>query len=188
MRLAIVSAVLINLLVGGVARAAIYCWYDPQGVTHYVDRLDKVPVEYRDQIVTFVTDLPPPAPAPREESSPPPAALAEPIAATAARQEPQRMESNFEDGYWAGMADARVSAPPEPAPAPLGPIVQNVQIFEAAPQIPSFVLVGPAFVPRVIPPPPRRFPLSRDDRFLQGPGGPPPIGAAGPPPISFGHR
>jgi hypothetical protein len=153
-----------------------------------VDDPDKVPVEYRDQIVTFVTDLPPPAPLPREESSPPPASRAEPVADTAARQEPQRMESRFEEGYWAGIAAARVSAPPEPAPAQLGPIVQNVQIFEAAPEIPSFVVVGPAFVPRVLPPPPRRLPPSRDDRFLQGPGGPSPIGAAGPPPISFGHR
>jgi len=181
---------LATLLLATGTRAAIFCWQDPQGVTHYVDDLDKVPAEYRQQIVTFVTDLPvpPPAPAVRDASSPPRAPVAAPIAATAARPEPQRAESSFEEGYWAGMAAAQVSAAPDPVPAPIGPIVQNIQIFEATPEIPSFLVVGPAFVPRVLPRPRRPFSPSRGDRFIQGPGGPPPIGAAGPPPISFSPR
>jgi hypothetical protein len=188
-RLAILSAVvLVSLLVGAGARAAIFCWQDPQGVTHYVDDLAKVPTEYRQQVVTFVTDLPPRSPALPEESPPPPAPAAEPIAVTAALPQPQRIESSFEEGYWTGMAAAHVSAPADPGPATIGPIVQNVQIFEATPLIPSFLVAGSAFVPRVFPRPRRPFSPTRGDRFIQGPAGPPPIGAAGPPPISFGHR
>jgi hypothetical protein len=188
MRRAILSAALASLLVAAAARAAIFCWQDPQGVTHYVDDLAKVPADYQQQIVTFVRDRPTRPPALPEESSPPPAPSAEPIAAPAARPEPQRIETSFEDGYWAGMAAAQVSPPPDPAPATIGPIVQNVQIFDATPLIPSFLVVGPAFVPRVLPRPRRAFSPIRGDRFIQGPGGPAPIGAAGPPPISFGFR
>jgi len=187
-RLAILSGLLATLVIATAAQAAIFAWQDPQGVTHYVDDLDKVPAEYRQQIVTFVTDLPPRPPAPPEQSSPPAAPLAEPITAPAAQPAPQRIESSFEDGYWAGMAAGQVSAPPDPVPATIGPIVQNVQIFEATPLIPSFLVAGPAFVPRVFPRQRRAFAPTPGDRFIQGPGGPPPIGAAGPPPISFGHR
>jgi hypothetical protein len=175
-----------TLLMATGLRAAIYCWQDPQGVTHYVDDLEKVPAEYRQQIVTFVADLPPRPPALAEESSPPPP-RAEPIATTAL-PEPQRIEGSFEEGYWSGMAAANVSAPSDPASATIGSIVQNVQIFEATPLIPSFLVAGSAFVPRVLPRPRRPFSPTRGDRFIQGPGGPAPIGAAGPPPISFGHR
>jgi hypothetical protein len=182
MRRPIVHAVLVNLIVAAMARAAIYCWYDPQGVTHYVDDPAKVPVEYRDQIVTFVNDLPPPPPAPVEEAPPPPTPAAAPAPVTV-QEQPQRIDSGFDEGYWAGVAAARLSAPP----APLGPIVQNVQIFEAPPQAPSYVVVGPAFIPRAIPPPPRRFPPGGGGRFLRGPAGPSPVGAAGPPPISGGR-
>ncbi len=179
---------LASLLVAAGARAAIFVWQDPQGVTHYVDDPEKVPAEYREQIVTFVRDLPQRPPALPEQSSPPPAPFAEPITATAAQAAPQRIESSFEDGYWAGMAAAQASPPHDPPPATIGPIVQNVQIFEATPLIPSFLVGGPTFVPRVLPRPRRAFGSTRGDRFIQGPGGPPPIGAAGPPPISFGHR
>jgi hypothetical protein len=190
MRLAILSVALASVFVATEARAAIFCWQDPQGVTHYVDDLAKVPADYQQQIVTFVTDLPTRSPALPEESSLRPAPPAEPIAAPAARPEPQRIDTSFEDGYWAGMAAAHVSAPTDPGPATIGPIVQNVQVFEATPLIPSFLVVGPSFVPRVLPRPRRAFAPTRGDRFIQGPGGPPPIGAAGPPPISFGfgHR
>jgi hypothetical protein len=190
MRLAILSAILAPLLIGTGARAAIFGWQDPQGITHYVDDVEKVPAEYRKGIVTFVTDLPPRPPALPEQSLPPPAHPSEPIAATAAQAAPQRIESGFEDGYWAGMAAAQVAAPPDPVPATIGPIVQNVQIFEATPETPFFLVGGPAFVPHVFPRQRRVFAPTRVDRFIQGPGGPPPIGAAGPPPISFGfgHR
>ena len=188
MRLTILSAILAPLPIGTGAQGAIFGWQDQQGVTHYVDDVEKVPTEYRKDAVTFVTDLPPRPPALPEQPSSPPSAPAEPIGATAAQAAPQRIESGFEDGYWAGMAAAQVAAEPDRVPATIGPIVQNVQIFEATPEIPSFLVGGSAFVPHVLPRQRRVFAPSNIDRFIQGPGGPPPIGAAGPPPISFGHR
>lgn len=169
-----------------VARAAIYSWHDEQGVTHYVDDLESVPAEYRQQVVTVVKDLPARA-APSEEASLPPAELPAPRVSAA----DPLADGSFQQGFQAGVETGFAEAQPKVVPASVGPIVQSVEIIQPEPTAPAFVPLFPFFgrvlVPAVRLRPRHPFVPRNPDRFLQGPAGPPPFGAAGPPPLMFGR-
>ena len=185
MRRVIFSILWIGLLLGpAAADAAIYGWQDLQGVSHYVSDPEDVPPEYRTQAITVVKDLPlPPLLAASPEN---PAARTEEAASLApSRVSDPSMDSSYEWGYRAGL-DAAAVAPQNP---PALSIVQNVQVVES-PQ-PAYVypygLFGPVlgrsrFHPR------RPVTPMLGSTFLQGPAGPPPLGAPGPPPVSFMRR
>lgn len=173
-----------------IAEAAIYGWHDAQGVAHYVSNLENVPPEYQARAVTVAKDLPPPLP-----SSPPEPAAPVDTAAPAEQgvATDQMMEMAFERGYRAGL-DLVAAADPGPS---VGAIVQNVQIIESPPLLPVVVSPWPFFGPVFGPVfagtgglHKRRgfFPPKTGGRFIQGPAGPPPLGAPGPPPVTFSRR
>jgi hypothetical protein len=180
------SALVVWMLAGpALAEAAIYGWHDAQGVAHYVSDPENVPSEYRARVVTVVRDIPVlPTSSPQE----PPSPVDAPAPVVQATEADQVVETSFERGYRAGLA---VAAAEEPGPW-VDSIVQNVQIIEAPPLLPAFIspssLFGPVlgragrFHDR------RRFPPKGGGRFIQGPAGPPPLGAPGPPPVSFSRR
>jgi hypothetical protein len=175
-----------------IAEAAIYGWYDAQGVAHYVSDLEDVPPEYRARVVTVVKDLPlPPPPSPPEPTAR--VDTTEPAVQRVATD--QLIDMAFERGYRAGLDLAAA----DPGPS-VGSIVQNVQIIESPPLLPAFVSPSPFFGPvlagtgrfhkrRAFSPERRAFfPPTRSGRFIQGPAGPPPLGAPGPPPVTFSGR
>jgi hypothetical protein len=179
---------LIGLLIGPtVAGAAIYGWRDAQGVAHYVSDAEDVPLEYRQQVIMVVKDIPlPPLPVSSTEGS---SVRAEEAAAPAPERVSVPVETSYEWGYRAGL-DAAAGAPQAPPVS----IVQNFQFAESAPAAPyyyypfgPFGLFGPVlgrgqFHPR------RPIRPMLGTPFLQGPAGPPPLGAPGPPPVSFIRR
>jgi len=187
MRRVISSILWIGLLLGPAsADAAIFGWQDLQGVSHYVSDPEDVPPEYRTQAIIVVKDLPlPPLLAPSPES---PTARAEEAASpTPSRVSDASVDSSYEWGFRAGL-DAAAVAPQSP---PALSVVQNVQVVES-PQ-PAYAypyaygLFGPVFGRGRFHP---RRPITPmlGTPFLQGPAGPPPLGAPGPPPVSFMRR
>jgi hypothetical protein len=177
----------ICLLAGpSVAEGEIYGWHDAQGVAHYVSDLENVPPEYQARVVTVVKDLPLPPPASPLEPAVPSNAV--PPAAQAVATDHMMMMTAFERGYRAGLDQV---AAPDPGPS-VGSIVQNVQIIESPPVFPAFVSPSPFFGPVLgspgIPHKRRAFFPQRGGRFIQGPAGPPPLGAPGPPPVTFSRR
>jgi len=190
MRRVIFSILWMGLLLGPAgAQAAIYGWQDLQGVSHYVSDPEDVPPEYRTRAITVVKDLPLPPllPEPPENQT---ARAEETASPTPLRVSDPSAESSYEWGYRAGL-DAAAVAPQNP---PALSIVQNVQVVES-PQ-PAYVypnglypygLFGPVFGRGRFHP---RRPVTPmlGTPFLQGPAGPPPLGAPGPPPVSFMRR
>jgi hypothetical protein len=177
----LVGVLTVVLMAHPFAHAAIYVWHDPEGVTHYVDKLDNVPSEYRDAATVLVKDwersaLPP---EPTSATADVPAVPAVPSAASV----DEIAASSFERGLWAGRESAMVNVS-EPAPVSLGPIVQNVQVV--VPPQSSAIYGYPLFGPVFLPPVHQRHALAprTRDRFIVGPGGPPPLGAAGPSPFA----
>ena len=163
------------------AHAAIFCWHDGQGVTNYVDNVANVPTEYRDQVVTFMSDSQLPKAAPQEDS--PPAAPA-PQSATNIPTADQVATRSFEQGYLAGLQASDVGAQPSFAAASIGTIVQNVEVLGGMPFVPVSPFFGPVFVGRSRLHPRRPFSSGFRGRFIQGPAGPSPFGAAGPAPVT----
>jgi hypothetical protein len=173
---------LTSLLAGAtLAHAAIFCWHDSQGVTNYVDNVANVPTEYRDQVVTFMSDSQLPKAAPQEES--PPVEQA-PQRATNIPTADQVATRSFEQGYMAGLQASEVGTQPSFAAASIGTIVQNVEVVGGTPFVPVPPFVGPVFVGRSRLHPRRSFSSGFRGRFIQGPAGPSPLGAAGPPPVT----
>jgi len=174
-------AALVSLFAGATfAHAAIFCWHDAQGVTNYVDNVANVPAEYRDQVVTFISDPQLPKAAPQDDS-PPVAQAPQPVTNTPTADQVAR--SSFEQGYLAGLQASAVDAQPSPAAASIGTIVQNVEVAGWGPLVPVSPLFGPVFVGRAHHHPRRRFSPGFRGRFIEGPAGPSPFGAAGPPPV-----
>ena len=62
-----IDVVVVLAVLGGTASADIYVWRDSAGVSHYVDALEDIPAEYRDEAMPVAKDsvraAPPPAPA-----------------------------------------------------------------------------------------------------------------------------
>jgi hypothetical protein len=189
---AILSILWIGLLIGPpAADAAIYGWRDLQGVSHYVSDPEDVPKEYQEQLITVVKDLPVPAlPAPPEDL---PVRTEEPSSPVAARVSAPSAETSYEWGYRAGL-DAAVGA----SQAPPVSIVQNFQFAESAPApyyyypypFGPFGLFGPVLGRSHFRPHRPFQPLgpAMGSPFIRGPAGPPPLGAPGPPPVSFIRR
>lgn len=184
-RLALLVLVIRMLAGPTLAEAAIYGWHDAQGVAHYVSDLENVPSEYRARVMTVVRDIPaPPTSSPQE----PPAPVDAPAPLEQGTAAHQIIETGFERGYRAGLA---VAAAEEPGPW-VGSIVQNVQVVESPPLLPTFISLSPFFGP-VLGKTSRfharhRFLPKGGGPFIQGPAGPPPLGAAGPAPVSFSRR
>jgi hypothetical protein len=174
-------AALLSLFTGATfAHAAIFCWHDSHGVTNYVDNVANVPAEYRDQIVTFVSDSQLPKAAPQDDS-PPVEQAPQPVTNTPTAD--AVAHSSFEEGYLAGLQASAVAPQPSPAAASIGTIVQNVEVVGWGSLVPVFPSFGPVFVDRARLHPRRRFSPGFRGRFIQGPAGPSPFGAAGPPPV-----
>jgi hypothetical protein len=188
------------------ARAAIFAWHDPEGVTHFVDDLDNVPKEHREDSVTFVKDWQRPPPPAESVSAPPAPDDRSPVPSAVSVPSAQMVEmalSSFERGFWAGR-QSDMAAQPAPADVPAAsPVV--VQIIQPPQAITTFPFFGPVFPAGVRPFRkfvfPRRFfrggfffrsPFFHGGffggRFIQGPAGPAPLGAAGPPPVMFFHH
>jgi len=185
MRRRILWGLLIGLLVGPtVADAAIYVWRDVQGVAHYVSDPEDVPLEYRAQVIKVVKDIPlsPVLSSSSEASS----ARAEETDAPAPERVSVPAETSYEWGYRAGLDAAAV---PSQSP-PVLSVVQNVQVVESEPP-PSYYyplgFFGPVFGGGPVHPR-RAFKPAMRAPFIQGPAGPPPLGAPGPPPVSFMRR
>ena len=164
-----------------IAHAAIFCWHDSQGVTNYVDNIANVPAQYRDQVVTFMSDAQLPKTAPHDDSTP--AAQAPQPVANVPTGDPVTPTS-FEQGYLAGLQASGVGSQPNVAAASIGTIVQNVEVVGAVPFVSEYPFFGPVFFGSARLHPRRAFPRSAfRGRFIQGPAGPPAFGAAGPPPV-----
>jgi hypothetical protein len=192
MRRGILWGLLIGLLITPtIADAAIYGWRDAQGVAHYVSDVEDVPLEYREQVIKVVKDIPlAPLPvSPTEGSS----ARAEEGAAPAPERVSVPVETSYEWGYRAGL-DATAGASQTPPVS----IVQNFQFAESAPAAPyyyyypfgPFGFFGPVLGRSHFRPHRPFQPLkpAMGSTFIQGPAGPPPLGAPGPPPVSFIRR
>jgi Domain of unknown function (DUF4124) len=200
---------LVILMLAGprLADAAIYGWHDAQGVAHYVSDPENVPSEYRARAVTVVKNVPVPA----APSSQEPTARVETSAPVAlGPTTDQVVETAFERGYRAGL-DLSAATAVDPGPW-VSSIVQNVQIIESPPLLPAFISPSPFFGPilgmtsrfharhRFLPKggpalgrtrrfhARHRFLPRGGGRFIQGPAGPPPLGAPGPPPVSFSRH
>jgi hypothetical protein len=190
MRRGIFWGLWIGLLIGPtVADAAIYGWRDGQGVAHYVNDPEDVPLEYRAQVIKVVKDIPlPPLLASSSEGSP---ARAEEAAAPAPASVSVPVETSYEWGYRAGLDAAGASQDPS-----VTSIVQNVQVVESPPPpyfyypFGPFGLFGPVLGRSHFRPhrPFQPFKPAMGSPFIQGPAGPPPLGAPGPPPVSFIRR
>ncbi len=182
---AILWTPLIGLLMGpAIADAAIYGWQDLQGVSHYVSDPEDVPAEYRAQSITVVKDLPLPT---FVAASPEPSSARTEEAALPAseRVSDPSVETSYEWGYRAGL-DAASSTAQNPA---VMSIVQNVQVVESA--APTYLyplgFFGPVLGRSRLHPRRAINPMSKSG-FIQGPAGPPPLGAPGPPPVTFIRR
>ena len=174
----ILWTLLIGLLMGpAIADAAIYGWQDLQGVSHYVSDPEDVPAEYRTQSITVVKDLPlPPLVAASPEPSP---ARTEEAALPASEHvSDPSVESSYEWGYRAGL-DAAAGTAQNPA---VMSIVQNVQVVESTPPayLYPFGFFGPVLGRSRLHPRPCDQPDAGERGFIQGPAGPPPLGAPAP--------
>jgi hypothetical protein len=183
---AIFSSLWIGLLMAPVAAdAAIYGWRDLQGVSHYVSDPEDVPPEYRTQLTTVVKDLPL---APLLASSPDSSPAATEDAAVPRRVSEPPMETSYEWGYRAGLDAAPASRDPSVTS------IVNLQVVESPqpayyypPSYYPFGFFGPVLGGgHVHPRRPLKSPMGAP--FIQGPAGPPPLGAPGPPPVSFIRR
>jgi hypothetical protein len=194
------------------ARAGIFAWHDPEGVIHFVDNLDNVPKEHREDSVTFVKDWQRPPPPAESVSAPPAPDDRSPVPSAVSVPSAQMVEmalSSFERGFWAGR-QSDMAAQPALADVPASPPVVNVIIAQPPQEATTFPFFGPVFPGSVFPAgvrPFRKFVFPRrffrggfffrspffhrgffGGRFIQGPAGPAPLGAAGPPPVMFFHH
>jgi hypothetical protein len=181
-----------GLLMGpAIADAAIYGWQDLQGVSHYVSDPEDVPAEYRAQLITVVRDLPsPPLLATSAESTP--TRTEESTSPAPERVSDPPMVASYEWGYRAGLETAASASQTPPVS-----IVQNFQFAESVPAAPnyyypfgSFGFFGPVLGRGDFRShrPFRPFKQAMGSSFIQGPAGPPPLGAPGPPPVTLIRR
>jgi hypothetical protein len=165
-RVVFIGTLALILAAPALTRASILAWRDTEGVTHYVDNLDSVPSEYRGSVVTFVKDwVRPPVPT---ESVPPAPASDPPAAPTV--QIIEAGPTSFERGFWEGRLSA-MAAQSASVSAPVGPIVQNVELITAPPLATTFPFFGSAFAFPVRLHPRHVFSPRFRSRFFHGPSG-----------------
>ena len=173
------------------ARGDIWVWRDRMGVSHYTNALENVPAEYRASAMTVAKDWeraepppePQPAPEPQKATAPEPAAAPEAAPAASGTQSTLESVDAFAEGMRAGLRAAEAASATAIASSTVVPVVQ---LFAPEPELHHVHGLVPFAPHRPIPPmkPPRGDHRDADEpRRFQGPGGPPPLGAAGPPPF-----
>jgi hypothetical protein len=178
------TVAILALLTAAPAAADILVWRDAAGVSHYTNDLANVPPEFRGDAITVAKDW--------ARAEPPPEAVAPAVVNAAAEVAPQAAEAPhpaevYQAAYEAGLraGEENVPANPPAAVANVGPVVQAVEVHEAAPEsrwsrlLPFGFLTGrkePTPVPRdERSEREKRFPPAQPAPFLQGPAGPPPV-------------